>query len=132
MSALEPWAMTWGKLAGAPAFAWYGCGFCLVAYLFVSPDVSAPKIALFMLAGMVLMAAVSLIGSIVAGRKAVARRSSTAWVMGVALVFVGPWMSALTVSDAWQLAANSFEASFADAAHKQRWRTQLDQVFAAG
>lgn len=100
MSALEPWAMTWGKLAGAPAFAWYGCGFCLVAYLFVSPDVAAPKIALFMLAGMVLLAAVSLIGSIVAGRKAVARRSSTAWVMGVALVFVGPWMSALTVSDA--------------------------------
>ena len=41
-------------------------------------------------------------------------------------------LPALTVRDAWKLAANSFEASFADAADKQRWRQQLDQVFAAG
>ena len=39
---------------------------------------------------------------------------------------------ALTARDAWQLAANSFEASFVDAAQKQRWLAQLDQVFAAG
>jgi adenine deaminase len=38
----------------------------------------------------------------------------------------------LTVRDAWQLAANSFEASFADAADKQHWRQQLNQLFAAG
>jgi adenosine deaminase len=38
----------------------------------------------------------------------------------------------LTARDAWQLAANSFEASFADAARKQSWRQQLDEVFAAG
>jgi len=41
-------------------------------------------------------------------------------------------LPALTARDAWQLAANSFEASFVDAAQKQRWRAQLDQVFAAG
>ena len=41
-------------------------------------------------------------------------------------------LPALTARDAWQLAANSFEASFADAAHKQRWLAQLKQVFAAG
>ncbi len=33
---------------------------------------------------------------------------------------------------AWQLAANSFEASFADAAQKAAWRRRLDEVFAAG
>jgi adenosine deaminase len=38
----------------------------------------------------------------------------------------------LTARHAHQLAANSFEASFADDAHKQRWRAQLDKVFAAG
>jgi hypothetical protein len=53
-----------------------------------------------MLAGMVLLAAVSLIGSIVAGRKAGTRSSSTARVMGVALVFVAPWMSVLSSGDA--------------------------------
>ena len=38
---------------------------------------------------------------------------------------------ALSARDAWQLAANSFEASFADAAHKAQWRAQLDAAFAA-
>lgn len=100
MSAIEPWAMTWGKLAGAPAFAWYGGAVCMAAYLGVSPDPSALKTALFMVAGMLLLAAVSLIGGIVAGRKALARSSSTARVMGVALVFVAPWMSILSSGDA--------------------------------
>jgi adenine deaminase len=40
-------------------------------------------------------------------------------------------LPALTARDAWQLAANSFEASFADAAHKAQWRAQLDAAFAA-
>jgi adenosine deaminase len=41
-------------------------------------------------------------------------------------------LPALTPRHAYRLAANSFEASFADAAHKARWRAQLDDVFAAG
>lgn len=36
----------------------------------------------------------------------------------------------LTAQHAWQLAHNSFEASFADAADQQRWRQQLDECFA--
>ncbi len=40
-------------------------------------------------------------------------------------------LPALTARDAWQLAANSFEASFADEAHKAGWREQLDAAFAA-
>ena len=35
----------------------------------------------------------------------------------------------LTARHAYQLAANSFEASFADAAAKARWREQLDACF---
>ncbi len=38
-------------------------------------------------------------------------------------------LPALTARDAWQLAANSFEASFADDAHKAQWRQQLDAAF---
>lgn len=30
MSAMQPWAMTWGKLAGAAAYGWYGGAFCLL------------------------------------------------------------------------------------------------------
>ncbi len=38
----------------------------------------------------------------------------------------------LTARHAYQLALNSFEASFASADDKQRWSKQLDAVFAAG
>jgi adenosine deaminase len=41
-------------------------------------------------------------------------------------------LPALTARDAWQLAANGFEAAFTDAAQRQRWRNQLDRVFEAG
>jgi hypothetical protein len=30
MSAMQPWAMTWGKLAGASAYGWYGAAWCLL------------------------------------------------------------------------------------------------------
>jgi adenosine deaminase len=36
----------------------------------------------------------------------------------------------LSAQHAWQLAANSFEASFAQAGQKRRWREQLDATFA--
>ena len=39
-------------------------------------------------------------------------------------------LPALTARDAWQLASNSFEASFASAAEKQGWQAALDAVFA--
>jgi adenosine deaminase len=35
----------------------------------------------------------------------------------------------LTAAHAWQLAANSFEASFAPAADKAAWRERLGEVF---
>jgi adenosine deaminase len=36
----------------------------------------------------------------------------------------------LGAREAWQLAANSFEASFAPLADKRRWRQALDESFA--
>ena len=36
----------------------------------------------------------------------------------------------LGAREAWQLAANSFEASFAPAAHKAAWQAELDRLFA--
>ena len=40
-------------------------------------------------------------------------------------------LPALNARDAWQLAANSFEASFVPDAQKAGWRQRLDEVFAA-
>lgn len=36
MSALTPWSMTWGKLAGATVLAWYGGGWCALIYLWAA------------------------------------------------------------------------------------------------
>ncbi|MES2943078.1 MAG: hypothetical protein V4772_09450, partial [Pseudomonadota bacterium] len=33
LSTLKPWAMTWGKLLGSTAFAWYGGLLCLLVFL---------------------------------------------------------------------------------------------------
>lgn len=99
MSSIEPWAMTWGKLFGAPAFAWYGGLICLAVYFSASPEPDALKAVLFMFAGALLVHAIALIGSVIAARKAVVRTSSSAWVLGIALVIVGPWMSILSSGD---------------------------------
>ena len=39
-------------------------------------------------------------------------------------------LPALTARDAWQLARNSFDASFASDAQKKQWTARLDAVFA--
>jgi len=33
MSAMQPWAMTWGKLAGATSYAWFGGILCLLVFV---------------------------------------------------------------------------------------------------
>ncbi len=33
MSAMQPWAMTWGKLAGASSYSWFGGALCLLVAL---------------------------------------------------------------------------------------------------
>ncbi|MEO6032895.1 MAG: adenosine deaminase, partial [Burkholderiaceae bacterium] len=38
----------------------------------------------------------------------------------------------LNARHAHELACNSFEASFVDASQRERWRQQLDEVFATG
>ena len=44
MSAIGPWTMTWGKLLGAPAFAWYGGLILLLIFLATGSDLKVPVI----------------------------------------------------------------------------------------
>ena len=93
MSAMRPWTMTWGKLGGASAFAWYGGALCLLvavpaAFLDGQGDtvlqvaLSAILFGLFLQA---LLMAVSL--QLLKSSGAMARRSGI-WVI-VALLFWG-------------------------------------------
>ena len=61
MSAMQPWAMTWGKLAGASAYGWYGGALCLLvalpnALLMESPAMVAKTALAAILAGVLLHA----------------------------------------------------------------------------
>ena len=91
MSAIGPWAMTWGKLLGAPSFTWYG-GLMMLA-LFVAAGWSSlripvGKLALSMLAGALLLHALALIASVLAARKGVARRGGGFVLMSFLLLMV--------------------------------------------
>ena len=50
MSAVTPWEMAWGKLAGSTAFMWYGSLWCFVAFIF-SPHGHLITVIRLMLAG---------------------------------------------------------------------------------
>lgn len=91
MSAIGPWAMTWGKLLGAPAFAWY-VGLILLP-VFVVCGLAKPELPVFRLAITLVMAAVmlhgaALTGSIYAARKGMQRRGAGVLVFIVLLFFV--------------------------------------------
>ena len=100
LSALDPWTMTWGKLAGAPAFGWYGGAICLVVYLAFSPEPARLAYAGLMLSSALLLHALALIGGIMAVRRGLVRSSANGWVLGLLFVIVGPWMSVVFAGDA--------------------------------
>ena len=46
MSAMQPWAMAWGKLAGASAYGWYGGAFCLLVAVPMGLAIESPGLVL--------------------------------------------------------------------------------------
>ena len=51
MSAISPWDMAWGKLLGTTAFMWYGCAWCVGAFIF-SPHGDVGLLVRLLLAGL--------------------------------------------------------------------------------
>ncbi|MEO5694340.1 MAG: hypothetical protein ABIQ72_14525 [Usitatibacter sp.] len=73
LSSLGPWRMTWGKLAGAPAFSWYAGAICIVAIV-VSAIGGTMRmtgwIVLLMMASAIMLHGSALAISLQASRKA--------------------------------------------------------------
>lgn len=98
MSAIGPWTMTWGKLLGAPAFAWYMGLMLLPVFVVcgqVNPGLPALRLALLLVAAAVLLHAVALNFSIYAARKQLRYRGASV------LIFV--WLLSLVLAPAVRL-----------------------------
>ena len=102
MSSIDPWAMTWGKLAGATAFTWYGGAICLALFIVAGMgrlDVEVLKTAAVMLAGSVLLHAVALNIALIGAQKGVAPRVPGGLVFFLlVLVLLGPSIGFVTES----------------------------------
>lgn len=102
MSSITPWRMTWGKLLGAPSFAWYGGIILLVIFVLAGSWVHIPvlRYAALMLCGAVMLHAMALNGSVLAARKGMARRGTgTILIVLLAFMWLVPGMQALDNGD---------------------------------
>ena len=101
LTSIGPWQMTYGKLAGATAFAWYGGGLCLLVFIAAGVGqlpMPVLRLAGLIVAGSVLCHAVAFIGSLMAAQRNPATRSTNALVwMFVLLAVAGSARRWLTV-----------------------------------
>jgi hypothetical protein len=94
MSAIGPWKMSWGKLLGASAFAWYGALMALLVLLATTPRAlpqAGAKIAALILAGSVLAQGACGLAGLMAARKGTVRQGAlSALLLFLLLVLIGP------------------------------------------
>ena len=94
MSSIGPWAMTWGKLAGATAFTWYGGAMCVVLFVLAGSgrlEIPVLKTSVVMIAGAVLLHGMALNVGLLTAQKGLAGRASGALAYPVfAVVLLGP------------------------------------------
>jgi hypothetical protein len=94
MSAIGPWAMTWGKVFGSASFAWYGGLMALAVVILAQPRGWAHppmKIAALIVSGSLLAQGAACFVGLVAARKGYARPGAFSVLLVVLLVlFIGP------------------------------------------
>ncbi|MGE0384025.1 MAG: hypothetical protein AB7Q97_04795 [Gammaproteobacteria bacterium] len=79
LSALSPWSMAWGKLAGAGAFQWYICAICMAVFALANrlhPRADFALLAVLMALGAVLGQSLALLLALALVRRGVRSLSS--------------------------------------------------------
>ncbi len=108
LTSIGPWQMTYGKLAGATAFAWYGGGLCVLVFIAAGVgQLPAPvfRLAGLIVAGSVLCHAVAFTGSLMAAQRNQGTRSTNALVWVFVLLSVASsarrWLAIEQGTVAW-------------------------------
>lgn len=97
MSSLGPWSMTWGKLLGSTAYAWYGALFCLAVYessIIAEPERALREGILLLAAGLFAQALALLASLQSVERKATPGRTAVANHLLVGVIAVVPFVRA--------------------------------------
>ncbi|MGE3540156.1 MAG: hypothetical protein AB7N91_22300 [Candidatus Tectimicrobiota bacterium] len=92
LSALGAWEMTWGKLLGSTAFAWYGAIPCLVVVALAWPSwwtYTATAVIVSAVCSAIALQACGLLISLLAARKGRLARARGLWVVPLLLLFSG-------------------------------------------
>ncbi len=97
MSSIKPWRMTWGKLLGAPSFAWYVGAILLLIYVVCGSLAGMPvaRYAALMVCAALLLHAIALNASVLAARNGAPGRGSGILIILVilfALIFLRAFM----------------------------------------
>ncbi len=105
MSAIPPWSMTWGKLLGATLFTWYGGLICLMAFLYASLSMSAPRFGgikgvIALAACGVLLHAAAMAATLQAAQKGwVATNRWSTFMLVLLLLMIGPGLSSFATQN---------------------------------
>lgn len=103
MSAIGPWAMSWGKLLGSAVFAWYGALMALSVLVLAAPrwwPQSSLKIAAVILAGSVLAQGLACLAGLMAARKGSVRQGAlSALLLFLLLALLGPGIGLFSDAD---------------------------------
>ncbi|MFT4582769.1 MAG: hypothetical protein ACI915_001070 [Gammaproteobacteria bacterium] len=104
MSAIDPWAMLWGKLFGATVMPWFAGLIALVVYYFERQGPSATDrlhVVSFCIAGAILVHALSLIGALVGTHLDKFGKSTlTSWASVGTMVLLGVYFANYLRADA--------------------------------
>ena len=101
MGALQPWAMTWGKLFGAASFNWYGGLICLLVVILTELLTTVPSSertpVLSMIAMGILMHAAAMAASLYIGiDKTIIQRGGISWCIVAIGLFARSWLAQLS------------------------------------
>jgi len=91
MSALGPWEMTWGKLLGSTVFMWYGCAWCVAAFIF-SPHGDLTLLVRLLLAGLEAQALALLLSTVLIRGEPTSLRFQVTIAQTVTVVLVLPFL----------------------------------------
>lgn len=100
MSAIGPWAMTWGKLLGSSAFPWYGALLCLLVAILAGAGEEPLTLVLLVLGALFAQTSAFLVSLLAIHKRQALDRSAALVHLFAGLMMVAPFLSLMKAKEA--------------------------------